>query len=265
MKIVAVVPGILLALLVVPVSSQAQLTKDELKCQVLGAATLGQYVGVVQSCVIKCAVGARKGKNPASDCLPPYAGSTARCIDQPGVGAEDRAIAKFARGCVKGCPPCYQGGQCNAVAVARVLDASVQIDSVIPVIFCDDGGSPDGLSKLEAKCQDNALKQVAKFGSKKLKCFSKCENDEFRGSLPPGSCLPPAPADPRTATCIASAEGRATAVINRACTPPKGDAPECWGSSVDGAFLVAGFEAWVDDLVPHQFCGGASPSGAFLD
>lgn len=265
MKIAAGVSGILLALLVLPATSGAQLTKDELKCQVLGAGTLGQYIGVVQSCVIKCVVGARKGKNPASDCVPPYAGDTARCIDQPGVGAEDKAIQKFDRGCDKGCPDCYQGGECGAVAVTRVLNASVQIDSVVPVVYCDESGSPDGLTKLEAKCQDNALKQVAKFASKKLKCYAKCESDEFRGSLPPGSCLPPAPSDLRTASCIANAEARATSVIDKACTAPKGEAPDCWGSSVDGAFLVAGFEAWVDDLVPDQFCDGSSPSGAFLE
>lgn len=265
MKIVAGVLGVLVALLVSSPPVGAQLTKDELKCEVLGAGTLGQYIGKVQSCVIKCVSGARKGKNPVGDCVPPYAGDTARCIDQPGTGAEDKAIEKFARGCEKGCPDCYEGGECSAVAVTRVLNASVQIDDVVPVIYCDDGTSPDGLSKLEAKCQDNALKQVAKFASKKLKCFSKCESDEFRGALAPGSCLPPAPADARTAACIANAESRATAVIDKACNPPKGDAPECWGSSVDGAFLVAGFEAWVDDLVPEQFCDGSSPSGAFLD
>lgn len=263
MKIAVGVSGVLLALIALPTVAGAQITKDELKCQVLGAGTLGQYIGAVQNCVIKCVVGARKGKNPAADCLPPYAGDTARCIDQPTSGAEDKAIAKFARGCDNGCPDCYQGGQCNAVAVSRVLNASVQIDAVVPVVYCDETSSPDGLTKLEGKCQDNALKQVAKFASKKLKCYSKCENDEFRGSLPPGSCLPPAPADARTAACIANAEARAITVIDKACGPPKGEAPECWGSSVDGAFLVAGFEAWVDGIVPAQFCG--SPSGAFLD
>lgn len=265
MKIVVGVAGVLVALCMLPASSGAQLTKDELKCQVLGAGTLGQYVGGVQSCIVKCVAGARKGKNPESDCVPPYAGDTARCIDQPQTGTEDKAIVKFERGCENGCPDCYQGGECSAVAVTRVLDASVQIDGVVPVIYCDESGSPDGLTKLEGKCQDNALKQVAKFASKKLKCYSKCENDEFRGSLPPGSCLPPTPADARTAACITNAESRATAVIDKACAPPKGEAPECWGSSVDGAFLVAGFEAWVDDLVPQQFCDGSSPSGAFLE
>jgi hypothetical protein len=265
MKIAAAVTGILLAFAVLPALSGAQLTKDELKCQVLGAGTLGQYAGTLQTCIVKCVAGARKGKNPESDCVPPYAGDTARCIDQPGTGAEDKAIQKFRRGCDKACPACYAGGHCNAVSVSRVLGMGAQVDDVVPVIYCDESGSPDGLSKLESKCRDNALKQVVKFASKKLKCYAKCESDEFRGSLPPGSCLPPSPNDARTASCIASAEARATTVINKACRPPKGDAPDCWGSSVDGAFLVAGFEAWVDELVPAQFCGGASPSGAFLD
>ena len=85
---------------------------------------------------------------------------------------------------------------------------------------------------------------------------------EASGKLPPNSCNPPVPADPKTAACVQKAEQKSTASIDKACTPPKGDSPECYTNSAEGAFLTNTVETAVDSTLPATYC--ASPSGAFV-
>ncbi len=256
-----VAAGLLAGLVLAP-GAGAQLTKDESKCQTGGSNVIAKFVAAKQKCVTKCEAGARKGTNPATDCDPPYAGTTSTCINDPVKGAEAKAIAGFQKACSKDCPECYSGGDCTAEANTRVASTEAQVDLLVSVVYCDDSASPDQLTKGEAKCQDSTAKTLAKFVGAKSKCYAKCETAEASGKLPPNSCNPPVAADPKTAACVQKAEQKSIDGINKACAPPKGESPECYGSSVTGAFLTATVEAAVDGTLPATYC--ASPSGAFV-
>jgi hypothetical protein len=256
-----VAAGFLAGLVLAP-GAGAQLTKDESKCQTGGANAIAKFVAAKQKCITKCEAGARKGTNPATDCDPPYAGTTQTCITDPVKGAEAKAVAGFTKACSKDCPECYSGGNCTTEANNRVTATETQVDVLVSIVYCDDSASLDGLTKGEAKCQDSTAKTLAKFVGSKSKCYSKCESAEASGKLPPNSCNPPVPADPKTAACVQKAEQKSIDGINKACAPPKGEAPECYGSSVTGAFLTNTVEAAVDATLPATYCG--SPSGAFV-
>jgi hypothetical protein len=143
-----------------------------------------------------------------------------------------------------------------------VTATEAQVDLLVSVVYCDDSASPDQLTKGEAKCQDSAAKTLAKFVGSKSKCYAKCESAEASGKLPPNSCNPPTPSDAKTLACVQKAEGKSTASIDKACAPPKGESPECYGSSVTGAFLTQTVEGAVDSTLPATYC--ASPNGAFV-
>lgn len=255
----ALVAGVVLGLGLAP--AQAQLSKDESKCQTGGAGAIAKFVGAKQKCITKCEAGARKGSNPATDCSPPYGGATATCINDPLKGAEAKAVAAFQKACSKDCPECYSGGNCTTEANNRVTSTEAQIDALVSVIYCDDSASPDQLTTLEAKCQDATAKTLAKFVGAKSKCYAKCEAAEASGKLPPNSCNPPTAADAKTAACVQKAEGKSAAGIDKACAAPKGESPECYGTQ-NGTSFTALVEAAVDSTLPATYC--ASPSGAFV-
>jgi len=126
------------------------------------------------------------------------------------------------------------------------------------VVYCDDNGSSDGLTKGEAKCQDTTAKTLSKFNASKVKCYDKCVKAEFGGKIAPGSCGPP-PTDPKTIDCISKAEDKSVGSIDKVCSI---EAPECYGAT-DGTAWTALVEATVDNAIDDVYCG--SPGGAFLD
>jgi len=150
----------------------------------------------------------------------------------------------------------YLSGDCVSEAFSRVSDTENQLDIFALLLYCDDSGSPDGLTKVEAKCQDTVAKTLAKFGGAKGKCYDKCVSNDFNGKIPDGSCVPPA-SDPPTQACITKAEGKSIAAINKACA----DAPECYGLNT-GTTWTGLAEGAVDNSVVDTYC---SPSGAFLN
>jgi hypothetical protein len=255
-----VAAGLLAGLVMAP-ATHAQVTKDESKCQTGGSGVIAKFVAAKQKCITKCEAGARKGQNPATDCDPPYAGTTAACITDPVKGAEAKAVAGFQKACSKDCPECYSGGNCTTEANTRVTNTETQVDVLVAVVYCDDSASGDGLTTLEAKCQDATAKTLAKFVGAKSKCYAKCETAEASGKLPPNSCNPPTAADPKTAACVDKAEAKSIAGIDKACAPPKGESPECYAGS-NGTSLTGLVETAVDSTLPGTYC--ASPSGAFV-
>ena len=240
-------------------------TNDKLKCDNAMNKSLSKFIGSKQKCVTKCQANARTGKEPADDCIPPYGGPTLTCIADPLKGAQAKAVAAIIKGCAKGCPNCYSGGDCATEANARVSGTEVQVDIFVPNVYCDDSASPDGLTKEEAKCQDTVAKTLAKFAGSKSKCYAKCIGTQFKnGELqcqPPG-CLPPA-TDQVAVACITKAETKAVETVDKACGPNN---PECYDGTPlrpdSGAGWVALGEAGVDGGIVVTYCG--SPSAAFL-
>jgi hypothetical protein len=243
-------------------SALAQPTAAEFKCQAGVSKALVKFIGAKAKCLTKCEQGARKGSNPFSDCEAPYGGAAATCIQDPVKGAEAKAVAAMNKACTADCPECYQGGDCPTANTMRVANAESQIDALALLVYCDDSGSGDGLTSAEAKCQDGTVKALTKFAGSKTKCYDKCIAAEQKGKLPPGSCIPPNPADPKTNACVhdpvKGAEAKAVAAIAKACADPA----ECLPPN-HGPTFVGVAEAGIDGGVPQTYCG--SPSGAFVD
>ena len=232
----------------------------EMKCALGMSKGLAKFTKGKAKCLAKCNQGARKLLNPFSDCAPPYGGATAYCVADPVKGVEAKTIAKVQKGCVIDCPECWNGGDCSTYVPNRVFSVEALLDGFVGLIWCDDSGSGDGLNPDEAKCEDGVAKALAKFVGSKSKCYDKCLNAEFKGQIPTYDCLPPNPSEPATALCIATAEQKAAAAIDKACF----DDPECYVPNFDtGAEWVAIAEAAVDSQVVQTYCG--SPSSAFLD
>jgi hypothetical protein len=117
------------------------------------------------------------------------------------------------------------GGDCAADATARVAATEGNVDVLRPLVYCDDSGSGDGLTKAEAKCADTVAKTLSNFAKKKLNCLSKCRKDEHKGKVPVGSCTPP-PSDPRASGCVAKEFSKAGTLIDKQCEAsvnPKAD------------------------------------------
>lgn len=241
-------------------SHDPDLSDDEVKCQLGTSLAIGKFITDKAKCLTKCEQGARQGNNPASDCTPPYAGTTLACVTRAETKAEGLEQSK----CAKDCPECYTGGDCAADASARVADAEAEVDVLRALVYCDDSASLDGLTKAEAKCADTVAKALGNFARKKLNCYSKCRKDEHKAKVPAGSCTPP-PSDPKASACVGKEEAKAAFLIDKQCDAtvnPKADAPECHAAQT-GAGWAALVEAAVDAGQPGLHCG--SPSGAFVD
>jgi hypothetical protein len=257
-----VVAALVFALAVIGFGSRAsaQATDDESKCQIGTSLAIGKFITDKAKCLIKCEQGARKALNPPTDCTPPYGGATSDCVQRAETKAEGLEQSK----CAKDCPECYSGGDCTADSIARVADAETQVDGLRLLVYCDDSGSGDGLNAAEAKCADTVAKTLSNFGKKKLNCYAKCRKGEHKGTTPAGACTPTA-TDPKTVECIGKEESKAEVLIDKKCessVSPKGDKPECFGTST-GQTWAGLVETAVDNGQADLYC--ASPSGAFVD
>lgn len=250
--------GVVLAtgLMLAPALAHAQgrppgISSDECKCQTATGKGQGKFVQSKQKCVTKCEQNARKGKEPAADCAPPYAGATASCVAK----AETKAQQSETKGCAKDCPECYSGGNCSADARSRTDDTETQVDGFVPLIYC----SPAPTDVDQQKCQDTQAGEAAKFAAAKATCYAECRDAECKGKAAPGSCTPPA-SDAKTAACISKAESKCAANVDEKC--PAANVPAC-SAFTTGAALCGAIESAVDATDASTYC--ASPSGAFLD
>ena len=228
------------------------LTADEEKCQQALAAAVGKFQAGKTKCLVKCDRNAAKGKNPDSDCAPPFAGKTAACV----VAAEGKATDAAAKKCGTDCPECYAGGDCPAHAAAELAAAEAAIDVGVGVLRCDDSGSPDALTAVERQCRQTAGLEAAKFARAYGKCLAKCRAREQKGKLPPGTCTAGAVTDSKTSACLDKVFETCVTKITEKCPDP----PECLGDLFFVCFDVAGA---VESFDPGIFCG--SPGAAFVD
>jgi hypothetical protein len=252
--------GALVAVSAMP--AEAQLTKEEFSCESKTSGALAKFAGAKQKCITKCEQGARKGANPFGDCdSPGYGGGTATCILDAAKGAEAKAKAAIAKGCVKDCPECYSGGSCATQASTQVGIAEAKLDALAGNIYCE-----TVVDKAKNKCSDTLAKSLAKFLGAKSKCYAKCFTGVQKGSIQASECAPPV-GDSKTEDCINKAEAKAEAAIEKTCFESPAVAPACYDGSpsrpITGSGWVALVEAVVDPTVPATFC--SSPSGAFLD
>ena len=237
-------------------------TKDEFKCESLTGKSLSKFVGSKSKCVQKCLTTARKTSGPYTGCFAPYTDpATNACITAPLKGAESKARASIVKACTPDCPECYAPTVCST-GEPLVSSTETQLDGFGLLVYCKEAGASTP-SSAEAKCEDTVGKTLVKFVGSKSKCYDKCNKNMFAGKIPPGSCDPPTPTDVATQGCIALAESKAAAGIDKLCSAA-GANPSCYGTSLDsGAEWVAVAESAVDAQTPVVACG--SPSGAFVD
>ncbi len=228
------------------------LTGDEEKCRQAVAKALGKFPRAKIKCLVKCDQGAAKGKHPASDCDPPFAGKTADCVAK----AEEKAAAAPLKKCARDCPECYGDGACPAFVATQVALAEEVVELGIPEIACDDSGSDDGLTADERRCRQAAATESGKVSGAVATCLADCRAAEQKGTLPAGACDEGPELDPKTAECIEKALTRCVLTAEKKCADP----PECLG---DLFFTCFGPALAVRELDPVVFC--ASPSGAFVD
>lgn len=225
----------------------ADVTDDELKCQIGTSLAQGKFVVEAAKCSTKCQAGARKAANPISDCAPPFAGAMLTCVNL----ATSKAIGLEGSKCAKDCPECYAGGDCAADAATRTATNQTQLNAFGPFVYCDDSGSGDGLSKVEAKCADTVAKTLSKFVAALGKCGQKCAADEHKGKTPVGSCTPPA-TDAKEIACINAATTKATSLIDGKCA----DAPDCFLPNLDtGTEFVTTVGGIVQAAYGQTYCG----------
>jgi hypothetical protein len=233
-------------------SLRAELTDDELKCEIKTGIVVGKFVAKKMQCIRSCQQTAYANSVPPSDCVPPYAGATGGCVQS--TEAKTQGLGK--RGCSLDCPECYSGGDCNMDIDDKVAAAESHVESLATDVYCDDSGSTDGLTLSEIKCQHTVAKFVSAFNAKKTKCLAKCRRAEHAGKIPAGTCAPLS--DPKTTDCIDQLEAKVTVLIDNKCETsinPSADKPECGlYATRTGADWVASEEQVVDQNDPILFC-----------
>jgi hypothetical protein len=243
--------------------AQSGVTTGEFKCESGTGKALSKFTGAKSKCVAKCLGTQRKTMGPYTDCFAPFGGSTATCIQDPAKGAEAKARAAIVKACTADCPECYSPSVCST-GEPFVGNTEALIDLQGPSVYCTENGG-NTPTKDQAKCEDGTSKALVKFVGAKSKCYDKCNAAIFKGKIPEGSCDPPTPSDPATAACVASAEGKSAAAIDKVCTAAT--RPSCYDGSPtrpnSGAGWTALVEGVLDSQIPIIGCG--SPSGAFID
>lgn len=266
----AIVLAGVLALVSAPLAFGQPLTDAEFKCQAKVSKAAAKFVDKKAKCASKCLQDFWKGKHSnEADCLAPYGGSTAECIDDTVTdkkGAEDKFRDAILKSCDPGtksntdCPECYSGGDCSTSGEAtnRVQDIEGQVDSFGPGVFCERAGA----TKEEQKCQLNTAKTLAKHVKGINKCYDKCFSNARKGKIDEATCAPPA-SDPATAECVNKADGKSIAKIDKKCADIGASPDNCGGPYPDGASWVNLVDIAITGNVPGTYCG--SPSGAFVD
>lgn len=167
-------------------TTPAQTTSAEQKCMAGTSKALTKLLEARHKCVSKCWTKHRKGRVPASDCMPPYGGDTAACLTADPKGADAKARAQIAQACAADCPECYGGGDCATEGPARVEELAAGFDDTFAGMYCDDSTSPDGHTAAGIACQDAATKNMVKAIASITKCWDQCRQAVFKGTLPPG-------------------------------------------------------------------------------
>jgi len=197
----------------------AELTADELKCQIGANEAAAKFLAGLNNCAIKCVDAARKaGQDP--HCGAPYTDPTeSACIG----AARAKGVAADMKACSKDCPECgaFHGDKCASTEPQMRMDSvQAQATGAGTLIFCAETDGPSGTNKDEAKCEDTTAKSLTKLVAAKDKCYEKCFAAEAKGKTT-GSCLPAV--DGKTAACIAKVKDKTKAAIDKRGA----DKPEC--------------------------------------
>ncbi len=201
------------------------LSKGEIGCQAAINKALAGYGKARGNCVAGC----EKKTPSAPDCAAPFGGKTLACVQK----ADAKLAAVLAKKCTSAgndddtCPECFEqvNGSCAAFGTAVSARSVTLTEDITDTIFCNDSGSPDGLTKAEAKCQKTLVSGLASFVNAVTKCASNCLKNE-RKAKTDASCNPEGllflSGDSKTVECVLKAFFKLSSVTGK-CV----DQPEC--------------------------------------
>jgi hypothetical protein len=215
-----------------PTPAAASDTKDEFTCQATMGAELGKFCFKKMNELAKCDRQVQKGNSPSSDCSPPFfGGKTGDQIEKLDDSAHEKIKAKCSdplAGGTDSCPECWGSTAtgCNSIRNTQMNKVSDIVDSLTPLLLCNDTASVDGLTATEAACRQEILKRAGKFAFKDSGCLKKCWANVFAGKTT--GCNAANTTDAATVNCRSKEEVKAAAAIAKKC-PAR---PQC----VDAAF-----------------------------
>jgi len=215
----------------------------EAKCEQATAAALAKLTLARAQCAVSCDKAVKKGKISPSECLPPYGTTMQACLGK----VHGKASAAMNKKCSVACPTCYGGGDCATFENNLLGGVETLLDTETPLVFCDDSGSPDGLTGAETACRDAAAISATKFVVALTKCYAKCNQLIQTVKLVDGFCDPPTPLDANTAACQAKAMQNYAAAIFSKCT----DAPECLANPLSPVSVAPVFDSQTMTTLPR--------------
>lgn len=232
----------------------------EFKCMRATSRAGGKFWTNDIKCVGKCFNAFWNGDVPESDCLPPYGGFTAQCIDDTvsqRKGAEQKLALTMRKACDptfkagRDCPECYAFGDCSESGQTGgfVLIYGAVVDGFVPGFFCERAGA----FELEARCQKTTARRVAQYVDRYMRCHERCFGLARKGLFAIADCVPPV-LEPATLACIEKAAATASGYIHRDCDPPPASPDGC-GAPYPTA------EEWIElatiaaqGFVPSTYC-----------
>ena len=146
---------------------QPDVLPKEFTCMSAQTKFASRFWAAKTKCVSKCLANLWRGIEPNDgNCMPPYGGSTALCVNDTVFGtkgAENKFEASVMKACVTGsganCPECYAPDGCGLEPTQNLVQShEAQVDSFIPAFFCERAGA----DRAEQKCQLNTAKAVTK-------------------------------------------------------------------------------------------------------
>jgi cysteine-rich repeat protein len=212
-------------------------SKGKAKCADTLASTVSSVFQKRTGCARKCEKRALGGRELATDCIPPYGGKTAACVN----GVQAKALAALLGRCAPDLCVNPRGNGCEGYLASMVTLAEREADGVVGKLLCPQS-TP---SPAEAKCRQAVVREAASFTTKRTSCLRKCRKLEIDGRIPSGRCRPPAVVDEATMQCIADVETRAIERLGKRCVAFPGCLP------FDAAGVLSLGAAFGDDFSPR--------------
>ncbi len=232
--------------------TSTQVTREEWRCQTALARSVTDLGLATADCLAECRSG------PSFGCSVNFADvATHDCLDRALAAAEARTVDACAG---SACPECYGPNSfdgCRSHTRSVFNEARSFTDSAVGLLYCNDAGSPDGLTRREARCQSGLLRTAGRFTDAASRCFAKCNKQARKGRIAVEACdsarLDTPELAPGTQACV----DRARAKLLSGCEALCSDPPECFTLSC--ATVLFGATQQLADLEPQVFCEDVPP------
>jgi hypothetical protein len=229
-----------------------EVTREEWRCQTAFGRSVTDLGLATADCLAEC------WSRPSSGCSVSFADVATRdCLDRALAAAEARTVDACAG---SACPECYDPNSfdgCRNHTRSVFNEARSFTDSAVGLLYCNDAGSPDGLTRPEAQCQSGLLRTGGRFTEAAARCFAKCNKQARKGRIEVEACdsaaLDTPGLDPGTQACVDRARARLLSGCEALCSDP----PDCFTLSC--STVLFGATQQLTDLAPQVFCEDVPP------